>query len=222
MTWLAGSLNRTDLTIEVEVPRNQVGATLTDQIVFVAIRVESFDRFGRQRKQSEPVGRISPPAIQPHLGEADDERVIRFSAFDIERPGERVAGLASADVLVILSTGIDRFGDDGDAGLHTFEHRVCARKGVVVGRGDHLLNLSRRDRFRTRSQAREPAEERGARDGRSQQWKGLPFHTCSFGISSCDPILLPTNLRRHPSSRGSARSALPRRSCESALWPLRN
>src|SRR5262249_5364454 len=151
------------LAFEVKLPRNQIGSPGTDQIIFVTVRVETFDRFGRQRKQSEPVGSEAPPAVQPNPRKVDDERVGRLRAFNVERPGQRVAGLATADILLVLTAGVNRFSDDSVARTHALERGVGAGEGVMISCGYYLMNLGRRYGSPADIHTQDNGEQRGAR-----------------------------------------------------------
>ena len=73
--------------LEVDVPGDEGRAPLEDQVGLNVVRVDVLDHLGRQREEAEPVGRPAPVAVQPHLLEADHERVARLGPLDEERPG---------------------------------------------------------------------------------------------------------------------------------------
>ena len=159
--YAAGRLAQTDcLPLEVQIPRHDVDAFLDDLARLVAVRIDAFDRFGRERVQPEAIRAPAPVAVHRDLAEADDQRIARLRTFDEKRSREGVRRARLHGPVLIAAARIERFGGDDLARLDSGEHRMRARKRVVVGLGDDGLRLAGRSRLTGNAETDRRARQR--------------------------------------------------------------
>ena len=72
---------------QIDIPGDDVVATLADDVGLVAVWVDGFDIVGREREKAEAIGGVAPVAIQPDLAQGHTQRVAGLGAFDVERTG---------------------------------------------------------------------------------------------------------------------------------------
>src|SRR5712691_5891703 len=129
--------------LQVDVPRKYVVAAFAHDVRLVVIGVGGFDVLRREREKTQAIGRRAPVAVQANLLKLDHDRVARLRAFDVERARQRIAAFRALFSTVILSAGVQRFGDDDIAGLDPLENRVGVRERAVVVVRDHLKGLGK-------------------------------------------------------------------------------
>src|SRR5262245_37270480 len=79
-------------------------------------------------------------AVQPNAVKVHDQRIAGQSAFNIERPGKRIAPARAPHAVLVHSARIHSFGLDGVAGPDPEHGRDAARKLTMEFRGSELVN----------------------------------------------------------------------------------
>src|SRR5579863_5815389 len=102
---------------EVEVPGRHVSGALAYQVHFVGPGEEVFDILRRESEKTQAESGVAPVAVEAYFTKMDQNGVTGLGPFDVERAGERVAGLAAVDALLILAARVQRFCDHHIAGM---------------------------------------------------------------------------------------------------------